>query len=60
VFHYRSDGRLKVRVKVPGHGAPGTPDRQLETEIVRENGLSKEHMDAWRKFISGREATEYR
>jgi molecular chaperone DnaK len=59
-FHYQSDGRLKVRVKVPRPGVPGAPDRQLDTEIVRENGLSKEHMDAWRQFISGKTATEYR
>jgi len=54
VFFYQADGRLKVRVRVP-HS-----DRQTETEIVRENGLSKEHMDAWRQFISGKTATEYR
>ena len=71
-FHYRTDGRLKVRVKVPGasgtpeapgtpqQGAPSAPDRQLDTEIVRENGLSKEHMDAWRQYISGQSATDYR
>ncbi len=53
-FTYQSDGRLKVRVQVP-HS-----QRQLDTEIVRENGLSKEHMDAWRKYISGQKATEYR
>ena len=44
---------MKVRVKVP------KTNRQLETEIVRENGLSKEHMDAWRQFISGRPTTAY-
>ncbi len=54
VFHYKANGRLKVRVKVP-HS-----QRQVETEIVRENGLNKEHMDAWRKFISGMKPTEYR
>ena len=54
VFHYKADGRLKVRVHVP-HS-----QRQVETEIVRENGLNKEHMDAWRMFISGRKPTEYR
>jgi hypothetical protein len=32
----------------------------LETEIVRENGLSKELMDGWRRHISGEEATDYR
>ncbi len=53
-FHYKSDGRLKVRVHVP------KTEHQMETEIVRENGLSKEHLDAWRQHISGMEATEYR
>ena len=53
-FPYQADGRLKVRVQVP------QTNRQLDTEIVRENGLSKEHMDAWRQFISGQAATEYR
>jgi molecular chaperone DnaK len=54
IFTYQADGRLKVRVQVH------ETDRQLETEIVRENGLSKENLDAWRQYISGREATEYR
>src|SRR5208283_760393 len=36
-FAYKSDGRLKVRVQVP------QTKRHFETEIVRENGLSKEH-----------------
>jgi molecular chaperone DnaK len=54
IFHYKANGRLKVRVHVP------QSERQVETEIVRENGLSKEHMDAWRMFISGQKPTEYR
>jgi molecular chaperone DnaK len=53
-FHYEANGRLHVRVTVPN------TDRQVETEIVRENGLSKEHMDAWRQYICGKPATEYR
>jgi len=53
-FAYKSDGRLKVRVQVP------QTKRRFESEIVRENGLSKEHMDAWRQFISGKKPTEYR
>jgi len=53
-FHYRADGRLKVRVQVP------QTSRRFETEIIRENCLSKEHMDAWRQFISGQKPTEYR
>ena len=51
-FHYEANGRLKVRVAVPNS------DRQHETEIVRENGLSKEHMDGWRKFICGLDPTD--
>ena len=48
--------REGARPGIPAH----PPDRQLETEIVRENGLSKELMDAWRQYISGKTATEYR
>jgi molecular chaperone DnaK len=54
LFRYESNGRLHVRVHVPN------TDRQLETEIIRENGLSKEHMDAWRLHISGLAATGYK
>jgi molecular chaperone DnaK len=54
LFHYEPNGRLKVRVIVPG------ADRQMATEIVRENSLSKEHLDGWRKFICGLEPTNYR
>ncbi|MCC6127346.1 MAG: Hsp70 family protein [Pirellulales bacterium] len=54
LFHYEPNGRLKVRVIVPG------ADRQIATEIVRENSLAKEHLDGWRKFICGLEPTEYR
>jgi len=54
VFRYEPNGRLKVRVVVPG------TDRQVETEIVRENSLSKEHLDGWRQFICGLPPTDYR
>ena len=54
LFHYEPNGRLKVRVSLPG------VDRQIATEIVRENSLPKEHLDGWRKFICGMEPTEYR
>jgi len=53
-FHYEPNGRLKVRVVVPG------TDRQVETEIVRENSLSKEHLDGWRQYICGLPPTHYR
>ena len=54
LFHYKPNGRLKVRVTVPG------TEHQVATEIVRENSLSKEHMDGWRKLISGLPPTDYR
>jgi molecular chaperone DnaK (HSP70) len=54
LFHYEPNGRLKVRVTVPN------TDRQVATEIIRENSLSKEHMDEWRRRISGRPPTGYR
>jgi molecular chaperone DnaK len=54
LFHYEPNGRLKVRVTVPGTG------REVETEIARENSLSKEHLDGWRRYISGMEPTDYR
>ena len=43
-----------------GHQALHVADRQMETEIVRENSLSKEHMDGWRQFISRLPPTDYR
>ena len=52
-FHYQPNGRLKVRVTLPG------TDHQMATEIIRENSLSKEHMDGWRQYICGRPPTEY-
>jgi molecular chaperone DnaK len=54
LFHYKPNGRLKVRVSVPN------TESRLETEFARENGLPKEHLDGWRRYISGAEATEYR
>jgi len=53
-FHYKTDGRLKVRVSVPG------TERFVESEIVRENSLGKEHLDGWRQYICGKEPTDYR
>ena len=54
LFHYQPNGRLKVRVTLPG------TDHQMATEIIRENSLSKEHMDGWRQYICGKPPTEYR
>jgi molecular chaperone DnaK len=54
LFHYEANGRLRVKVSLPG------TDREVETEIVRENSLSKEYMDGWRQYISQKEPTDYR
>lgn len=53
LFHYNTDGRLKVRVTLPN------TDTKVDTEFTRENSLSKAHLDGWRRYISGMEATEY-
>jgi molecular chaperone DnaK len=52
-FRYRQDGRLKVRVTVPD------TQTKVDTEFTRENSLSKEHLDGWRRFISGAKPTDY-
>jgi molecular chaperone DnaK len=53
-FYYKPNGRLKVLVTVPN------TDRQIATEIIRENGLNKESLDAWRQRICGRPPADYR
>ena len=53
LFHYNTDGRLKVRVTLPN------TDTKVDTEFTRENSLTKEHLDGWRRYISGMEATDY-
>ena len=54
LFHYRPNGRLKVRVTLPN------TDHQVTTEIIRENSLSKEHLDGWRQYICGKAPSDYR
>ncbi len=46
LFHYKPNGRLKVRVTVPN------TDTKVETEFVRENSLSRDHLDGWRQYIA--------
>jgi molecular chaperone DnaK len=46
-FRYEENGLLTVTVKVEG------TNRQLRHEITRENSLSQEELDSWRKYISG-------
>jgi len=52
-FEYEANGRLKVRVGVPG------AKKYAETEIVRENSMPKEHLDGWREFICQKPPTDY-
>ena len=53
LFHYRTDGRLKVKVSIPNTEA------KVEAEFARENSLSKDLLDGWRRYISGAEPTDY-
>ncbi len=53
LFHYEPNGRLTVKVSVPNTSA------QVETRLTRANGLPKEHLDGWRRYISGAEPTDY-
>ncbi|MCI0360381.1 MAG: heat shock 70 family protein, partial [Planctomycetaceae bacterium] len=46
-FRYEENGLLTVTVKVEG------ADKALKHEITRENTLTTEELDAWRKYISG-------
>ena len=50
-FRYQENGRLMVQVEVQG------TDTQLQHEINRENSLTQEQLDSWRKYISGFDAT---
>ena len=53
LFRYKPDGRLKVRVSVPD-----TPAK-IQTVFARENSLTKEHLDGWRRYIGKSEPTDY-
>lgn len=46
-FRYEENGRLTVKVKVQG------TDVELEHEMMRENSLTEEQLQAWREFICG-------
>jgi hypothetical protein len=53
IFHYRSNGRLRVKIRVP------QMERDINAEFQRERALTKELLDGWRRFISGKEPTDY-
>ena len=46
-FRYAADSRLTVQVKVAGG------EKTMQQEIVRENSLNQEQLDAWRKRVLG-------
>jgi molecular chaperone DnaK len=46
-FAYEENGRLNVRVVVPGTGL------ELEHQLARENSMTPEQLDAWRLYIAG-------
>lgn len=46
-FRYEENGRLAVMVQVEG------TNNQLVHEMTRENSLTQEQLDSWRKYISG-------
>lgn len=54
IFQYRANGRLKVKVHVP------ETEHGVVAEFHRERALTKELLDGWRRFISGKEPTDYR
>src|SRR5262249_15682502 len=48
-FRYEENGRLTVNVQVEG------THKQLQHEITRENSLTQDQLDSWRKYSSGLE-----
>ncbi len=46
-FRYLENGRLSIRVKV------ARTNTQLEHEIMRENSLTRDQLNSWRKYVSG-------
>jgi molecular chaperone DnaK len=46
-FRYEENGRLTVNVRVEGTG------RELQHEMTRENSLTQDQLDSWRKYVSG-------
>jgi molecular chaperone DnaK len=46
-FRYEENGRLTVNVRVEG------ATTELQHELTRENSLTTEQLDSWRKYISG-------
>ncbi len=46
-FKYEENGRLTVHVNVKG------TDTNLEHEITRDNSMTRDQLNAWRKYVSG-------
>jgi molecular chaperone DnaK len=47
-FRYQENGRLTISVALPGNPAP------LEHALTRENTMSAEQLDSWRKIVASR------
>ena len=52
-FRYLENGRLTVYVGIEG------VEKRVKHELLRENSLSQEALDSWRKYISGLSPTMY-
>lgn len=48
-FHYAANGRLTISVRVTDAGP------EVVNEIARDNGLSPEHLQAWREWVLRRQ-----
>ncbi|MCA9246680.1 MAG: Hsp70 family protein [Planctomycetales bacterium] len=48
-FRYEENGRLGIQVSV------GNTGKFVEASLVRENSLSQEQLDVWRRYITGGE-----
>ncbi|MCA9215908.1 MAG: Hsp70 family protein [Planctomycetales bacterium] len=46
-FHYEENGRLQIKVAV------ADAKKEIRHEINRENSLTREQLNTWRRFISG-------
>ena len=53
LFHYQPNGQLKVKVSIPNTRGQGGG------RVRRETTFPKEHLDGWRRYISGAEPTDY-
>ena len=46
-FRYEENGRLQIKVKV------ADAKKEIRHEITRENSMTRDQLDTWRRFVSG-------